>query len=910
MLKNMKIQTKLILSFLLVIVITASIVVYGTLRMKQLSDSDHMLYEQVCVPMDNVTKILNDYQKIRIVCYDMIEETNMEKKNSLTNEVDKICTEIEAESKQYENTIATDYGRKYFVDFQTVYAEFHNDVEMLKLLAKSNTEQAGAFRKEKLNKISVKIDTTIQELLDSKIKRGNEISESNTAKANSTMSLMYILLVLGAAVSIVLGLIIAYNIKSIMKTLIAETNKLIDSATSGNLSQRANVTKTNIEFRAITEGFNKLLDAIVNPLNVAAAYVDRISRGDIPEKITDTYHGDFKLIMNNLNRCIDMLNILINEIEITYQAQKAGEIDVFANEKKLNGAYQKIIIGYNDGLKMHIDNILLILDLIKSYAEGDFSPVLKKLPGKQIIANERCDLIRNNLLNLINEVDMLAKLIVEGKLSTRADVSKYFGDYKKIVQGMNNTLDAVIDPLHIIANYFERISKGDIPPKIAEIFNGDFDLMKNNLNLCVDGLESLIEANTVLQKIAVNDYSKTVEGNYMGIYAEVANATNLIHERLLHVVSIIENLSKGILTDLESLKAIGKRCDKDIMTPAFVALISSLKEITEKAKLISQGDLSVTLVKRSESDELMEALDTLVKANANVIDEFITAIENIVIASQQLQAIAAQISEGSSEQASSTEEVSSSMEEMVGNINQNSENAKQTEQIALRAAKDIIDGNKAVTITVEAMKKIAEKIAIVGEIAEKTDLLAINAAIEAARAGEQGKGFAVVAAEVRKLAENSQAAAKEINDVSKTSVKVADESGVLLQKIVPDIQKTAVLVQEIAASSLEQNSGAIQVNNAVLQLNIVTQKNAAASEEMSSSSEELASQAEQLKELISFYRTGNEKTHAVKAHEREKQLLKSKIMVKSQSENQKILSTTNKVDLDLNMEADNKFEHF
>jgi methyl-accepting chemotaxis protein len=195
------------------------------------------------------------------------------------------------------------------------------------------------------------------------------------------------------------------------------------------------------------------------------------------------------------------------------------------------------------------------------------------------------------------------------------------------------------------------------------------------------------------------------------------------------------------------------------------------------------------------------------------------------------------------------------MEEMVSNINQNSDNAIQTEKIALRASKDIDDSNAAVTITVDAMKKIADKISVIGEIAEKTDLLAINAAIEAARAGEQGKAFAVVAAEVRKLAESSQAAAKEIDELSKSSVRIADESGKLLQKIVPDIQKTATLVQEITASSLEQNSGASQINNAILQLNSVTQNNSAAAEEMSSSAEELASQAEQLSETISFFKT-------------------------------------------------------
>jgi methyl-accepting chemotaxis protein len=434
--------------------------------------------------------------------------------------------------------------------------------------------------------------------------------------------------------------------------------------------------------------------------------------------------------------------------------------------------------------------------------------------------------ISRNIQAIIKSVMKQTKELIDaavgGRLQTRAKPEDTNIEFREIVIGINQMMDAVIGPLNMAADHVARISVGDMPDLIQKEYQGDFNTIKNNLN----------------------------------------------------------------------------------------TLIKALNQVIEKAQLVSQGDLTVSLVKRSEKDDLMEALDNMVKANASIITEFITAIDNIVLASQQLQSVAIQISSGSTEQASSTEEVSSSMEEMVGNINQNSDNAKQTEQIALRASNDIQEGNRAVLTTVEAMKTIAEKIAIIGEIAEKTDLLAINAAIEAARAGELGKGFAVVASEVRKLAENSQAAAKEINQVSKASVKVADESGVLLQKIVPDIQKTAVLVQEIAAASLEQNSGANQVNNAIMQLNEVTQKNAAAAEEMSSSAEELASQAEQLSELVSFFKISTDKKLITKSvRDKEKGLI-SRLTAKPNTENSKP-QNFNKVEINLgNSDLDKNYDHF
>ncbi|MFP5223540.1 MAG: methyl-accepting chemotaxis protein [Acidobacteriota bacterium] len=274
------------------------------------------------------------------------------------------------------------------------------------------------------------------------------------------------------------------------------------------------------------------------------------------------------------------------------------------------------------------------------------------------------------------------------------------------------------------------------------------------------------------------------------------------------------------------------------------------------AQKMSEGDMTQDLDvdQKDEIGMLAEALREMTQRLNEVMGEVVEGANNVASGSQQLSATSESLSQGASEQAASVEEVSSSMEEMASNIQQNADNSVQTESMALKAAKDAEEGGRAVSQTVGAMKQIAEKISIIEEIARQTNLLALNAAIEAARAGEHGKGFAVVAAEVRKLAERSGHAAAEISSLSSESVAVAEQAGNMLTAIVPDIKKTAELVQEIAAASREQNAGADQINKAIQQLDQVIQQNASASEEMASTSEELSSQAEQLLSTVSFFR--------------------------------------------------------
>jgi methyl-accepting chemotaxis protein len=403
-----------------------------------------------------------------------------------------------------------------------------------------------------------------------------------------------------------------------------------------------------------------------------------------------------------------------------------------------------------------------------------------------------------------------------------------------------------------------------------KVNSGSLNLDKSHNNVLQPAVQSLYEAKKKIlegeekpeliaqieKKLHGFDKKADVAGEEIVVGMEKAEEDILvIVQKSLSKSEELEKQAKFTIYTVVSISLVIAVILALIITSGLVSQLGGEPgEIEQIAMELANGNLTMKFDSQKKKKGIYGSIVELSEQLSEVVTIIVQGSQNIAAASLQMSSTSQQMSQGTQEQAASAEEISASMEQMTSNIQQNTDNALQTEKISLKASEDMKEGSITVIQTVESMKKIAQKISIVGEISRQTNLLALNAAVEAARAGDHGKGFAVVAAEVRKLAERSQLAAEEIDNLSSSSLIVADRSGRMLEQIVPNIQNTAKLVQEIAASSQEQSTGASQVNNAIQQFNQVIQQNAAGAEEIASSSEELSSLAQKLNEAISFFK--------------------------------------------------------
>ena len=647
-----------------------------------------------------------------------------------------------------------------------------------------------------------------------------------------------------------------------LNAVLNEIMRLVDASKEGRLSERGKATLFNGPHREIIQGMNEMLDAILLPIGEGNRILAQISSGKIDELIAQAYKGDHEKMKVAVNNVAIVLQGLQKEMARLTAASHAGELSERGKPEQFEGAYAGIVRGVNDML----DAILLPI--------GEGNRILAQIStGKidELIAqtykgdHEKMKVAVNNvavvLQTLQKEMARLTAASHAGQLSERGKPEQFEGAYAGIVRGVNEMLDAILLPIGEGNRILAQISTGKIDELIAQTYKGDHEKMKVAVNNVAQVLQTLEKMLVRLTDAALaGQLSERADaGALEGAYADIVRRVNALLDAVIGPLNVsaryVDLISKG---DIPAPITDNYNGDFNTIKNNLNALIGAMNDITRGAEQIARGDLTVTLHERSAQDKLMQALTSMVNGLTQTVSEIRNIAGEVAAASQSISTASVQVSKGASSQAAAAEEASSSMEEMVSNIKQNADNAQQTDKIANKSAKDAQESGKSVLEAVAAMKEIANKISIIEEIARQTNLLALNAAIEAARAGEHGKGFAVVAAEVRKLAERSQKAAGEINQLSATTLRVSEKSGEMLDKLVPDIQRTAELVQEISAASKEQDTGAEQINKALQQLEQVIQQNASAAEEMASTTEELTGQSEQLVGALAFFNTGDE----------------------------------------------------
>jgi methyl-accepting chemotaxis protein len=766
------------------------------------------------------------------------------------------------------------------------------------------------------------------------------------------------------------------NINNTVDTLyniVGTAANLSGSIIDGKLDFRADAEVFTGEWKNLILGMNKIADAVVTPLRTCANHLNNISLGIVPEKIEGSFKGEYNNIKNDLNRMGDTFRAFVAEMELFTKNQTAGDIDMFMDDSQFKGVFNTMAKGTNQAVQIHVDNILAILALLRAYAEGDlskdlpplpgkqivaneamdllknnlleviaaiqqtaaeqeagdieayidlsrfqgayhlvckgfndcvtqihgsigkilgtmfkyadgdFSAILEPLPGKQVVGNQACDKMRANLLNVIGEIHKVVDAADAGQLAVRANSSQATGDYKGMLDGLNQALDNIIKPLNTSADYFNKMAKGEIPEQVnVAIYNGDFvqimesvnqligfinvlikgfgrlknsfidgnlkdrgnesacqgawgvmigqindiidaliaplrlqgdyfsqiaqgtvpsyiheswkgdyNEMRNNINQCIDGLQGLVEANTILQRMAENDLSAKVKGQYHGIYNEVCTAINQTIESQSTIIKQIQDSAATLAGASEELSAV-----------------------------------STQLV--SNSQEMLVQSNTV----ASTTEQMSTNINTMATAAEEMSVNANSVASAAEQMSSNMNAVSGTVEEVTVSIGSIAENAQEASTVSAQAVEMANTATDTMDKLGGAAKEIGKVTDVIKRIAEQTNLLALNATIEAASAGEAGKGFAVVANEIKELAnqsaqaagdiaariegmqENAGAAVTVISDISTIINKIGES----VQVITNSVEQQKYASNEISSNVMQASSGARNIAHSIAEV--------------------------------------------------------------------------------------------
>jgi methyl-accepting chemotaxis protein len=590
--------------------------------------------------------------------------------------------------------------------------------------------------------------------------------------------------------------------------------------------------------------------SIVRPLQSAVQAADDVAGGKLDGKLPDAGNDETGQLLQSFARMQTVLSQFQDAQTEMARQHQAGMLDFAMPAHELPGDYAAMARSTNELVQAHVALNAKVIDLALAYSEGKLDLAMERLPGQKARISEAMDKVQSIMrqaaaaatfnLRIRNSLDSLpANVTVSNADALLVHATPPAKALLKLIAGPGFDADAFYGKkLSTLFTQADAATQFDRAVKTGE-----------TVDMEIAGRKLRLQARPVLD----------AAGQPIGRVTQWFDRTEEIAAEQ-EVAAIVTAASVGDFS--QRLSTDGKTGFLEVISVGMNELIATseqgLGDVAVVMAAFAEGDLTQRIERdyRGLFGKVKDSVNATAENLTRVIGEVHAASDALLGAANQVSATAQSLSQAASEQAASVEETTAQVEVMSASISQNSDNAKVTDGMATKASREAGDGGSAVSQTVGAMKQIAAKIGIVDDIAYQTNLLALNAAIEAARAGDHGKGFAVVAAEVRKLAERSQQAAREIGELAASSVATSERAGRLLEDIVPSIQKTSELVQEIAASSAEQSESVTQIGGAMGQLTKATQQNASASEELAATSEELSAQAKQLQDSIAFFNVG------------------------------------------------------